>query len=155
MPGKESAGLLMYRRRRGTLEVFLAHPGGPYFARRDAGAWTIPKGERAGDEDLLATAIREFTEETGINPSGDMIPLGSVRQRGGKTVHAWAFCSPVHGGVSIHCNTFRIEWPPHSGQMQEFPEVDRAQFFPLAAARRKINPAQGEFLDRLVEHLGP
>lgn len=155
MPGKESAGLVMYRRRRGTIEVFLAHPGGPYFARKDAGAWSIPKGEPVGGEELLAAAIREFTEETGIAPAGEMVPLGSVRQRGGKTVHAWAFASPLRGSAVIRCNTFKMEWPPRSGQVREFPEVDRAEFFPLDAARRKINPAQAEFLERLLEQVGP
>ena len=155
MSVKESAGLLMYRRRRGRFEVFLAHPGGPYFAGKDAGAWTIPKGEPAGGEDLLAAAVREFVEETGIPPCGEMIPLGSVRQRGGKTVHAWAFASSLPGGAAIRSNTFTMEWPPRSGRLCEFPEVDRAAFFPIDAARRKINPAQVELLDRLLENVAP
>jgi predicted NUDIX family NTP pyrophosphohydrolase len=145
----------MYRRRGGDLEVFLAHPGGPYFARKDAGVWSIPKGEPAAGEDLLAAAIREFAEETGIEPGGEMIPLGSVRQRGGKTVHAWAFASSLPGGAAIRSNTFTMEWPPGSGRLREFPEIDRAAFFPLDAARSRINPAQAEFLERLVKHLGP
>src|ERR1700687_424353 len=136
-----SAGLLMYRRRGGALEVLLVHPGGPFWAKKDLGSWTIPKGEQAEGEDELTTARREFEEETGIRPEGTFHPLGSVRQKGGKVVHAWAFegdCDPA----AIRSNTFRVEWPPRSGQWQIYPEVDRAEWFGLDEARRRINPAQ-------------
>ena len=143
-----SAGLLMFRRRGGELEVLLAHPGGPFFARKDAGVWTIPKGE-IGDEDALAAAQREFTEETGLTAAGPFLSLGEIRQKSGKRVAAWAFegdCDPA----AIRSNTFTIEWPPRSGQMREFPEVDRAAWLSLATAQEKINPAQTALLDALV-----
>jgi predicted NUDIX family NTP pyrophosphohydrolase len=139
----------MYRRRAGRLEVLLVHPGGPFFKNRDAGIWTIPKGEPAEGEELLATARREFREETGIDPGdASLVPLGEVKQKGGKTVHGWAFegdCDPS----TLTCNTFKVQWPPRSGQWKSFPEVDQYGFFDLAAAREKINPAQVVFLDRL------
>ena len=147
---KVSAGLLMYRRREGDLEVLLVHPGGPLFVNRDDGFWSIPKGEVDADEDLLAAACREFTEETGLEPTGPFLPLGQIKQRGGKLVHAWAFegdCDPA----SIRSNTFEMEWPPRSGRRQTFSEIDRAAFFDLDAARHKINPAQTTFLDTLAE----
>ena len=149
MPHPTSAGLMMYRRRIGKLEVLLVHPGGPFFKNKDLGAWTIPKGEPSEGEDLLATARREFGEETGIQV-GDVavIPLGEVKQKAGKVVHAWAFegdCDPA----ALTCNTFQVQWPPRSGQWKSFPEVDRYAFFDLDAAREKINPAQAAFLDRL------
>jgi predicted NUDIX family NTP pyrophosphohydrolase len=149
MPHRISAGLLMYRRRGGTLEVLLVHPGGPFFKNNDLGTWTVPKGEPADGEELLATAHREFREETGIDP-GDvtLIPLGEVKQKAGKTVHAWAFegdCDPA----TLTCNTFKVQWPPTSGQWRSFPEVDQYAFLDLDAARQKINPAQVTLLDRL------
>lgn len=138
----------MYRIVEGTLEVLLAHPGGPYFARKDEGAWSIPKGEPGPDEDLFLAAQREFEEETGIRPVGPFIPLEPVKQKGGKTVHAWALegnCDPQE----VRSNTFTLEWPPRSGIRQEFPEVDRAEWFELAAARKKIRFEQGALLDEL------
>jgi predicted NUDIX family NTP pyrophosphohydrolase len=141
----------MFRRRGSALEVLLVHPGGPFWAKKDLGAWTIPKGELEEGEDELATARREFEEETGFSPSGPFLPLGSVTQKGGKVVHAWAFegdCAPE----TIRSNTFKVEWPPSSGQWREFPEVDRAQWFTLEEARRRINPAQVALLG-LVEQM--
>lgn len=153
MPTRTSAGLLMYRRTRQGLEVLLVHPGGPWFVNKDAGAWGIPKGEVAEGEELLDTARREFQEETGVQVvDAKFIPLGQVKQKGGKVVHAWAFegdCDPT----KVVCNTFAMQYPAGSGQWRTFPEIDKAAFFDLAAAREKINPAQAEFLDRLVEAL--
>ena len=147
-----SAGLLMFRRNRG-LELFLVHPGGPFFRNKDEGAWSIPKGEvEEGDEPLKA-ALREFSEETGAPPpEGDVVPLGEIRQKGGKRVLAWA----VEGDLdpsSVKSNTFELEWPPRSGRRERFPEVDRADFFPPDLARRKLNPAQAELVDRLERKL--
>lgn len=149
-----SAGLLMYRLRDGRLEVFLAHPGGPFFANRDDGHWTVPKGEIEPGEDLLATAIREFQEETGLTAAGPYLPLESIRQKGGKTVHAWAFAGDWDESRPIHSNTFEIEYPLGSGRYLRVPEIDRAAFFPLPAARRKIKDRQLPFLDRLTTALG-
>jgi predicted NUDIX family NTP pyrophosphohydrolase len=152
---KTSAGLLMYRHVNDALEVLLAHPGGPLFARKDAGAWTVPKGEYGSDEEPLAAARREFEEETGFPPAAtEYLDLGSVTQRGGKTVRAWAFAGDWDVR-ELRSNTFSLEWPPRSGRQQEFPEIDRMQFFALDAAREKLNPAQVDFLDRLVERLAP
>jgi predicted NUDIX family NTP pyrophosphohydrolase len=155
---KRSAGLMMFRRRDGRLEVFLVHPGGPFFARRDEGVWTIPKGEIEGDASPIETARREFAEETGRTAedrglAGDPIPLGSVRQAGGKVVEAWAFEGDWPDGLPLESNRFTLEWPPRSGRTQSFPEVDRGEFFDAALARRKINPAQATFVDRLEEAL--
>jgi predicted NUDIX family NTP pyrophosphohydrolase len=151
--GKVSYGLLMYRRRDGALEVFLAHPGGPYFRNKDDGAWTVPKGEGNAGEDGLECAKREFQEETGLTPGpGAFLALGEIRQRGGKLVHAWAF-EGDWDGAPVQSNHFEIEWPPRSGQRAQFPEVDRAAFFSLEHARVKLNPAQLAFLDRLAEAL--
>jgi predicted NUDIX family NTP pyrophosphohydrolase len=143
-----SAGLLMYRIKDGTVQILLAHPGGPFFAKKDNGAWSIPKGEPNADEDLLLTAQREFKEETGVKPTGPFIPLKPIKQKGGKVVHAWAFegdCDPV----DIKSNTFSMEWPPKSGRQIEFPEIDRAEFFDLRTARKKIKDRQEGFLDEL------
>lgn len=145
---KPSAGLLMFRRRGGELEVLLAHPGGPLWARKDLGAWTIPKGELEAGEAPLAAACREFTEETGFLVAGPFIALTPIRQASGKVVHAWAFagdCDPR----GLRSNEFTMEWPPHSGQIAAFPEIDRAEFFSLAAANAKINPAQYALLTEL------
>ena len=145
---KKSAGLVMYRIRGGALEVLLVHLGGPFWAKKDAGAWFIPKGEIEPGEDELAAAQREFEEETGFKPAGPFIALGSVRQKGGKVVTAWAFegnCDPA----ALKSNTFKMEWPPRSGKQREFPEVDRAAFFTIEAAREKIHPAEFELLGRL------
>jgi len=145
---RTSAGLLMFRRRDGALEVLLAHPGGPLWANKDLGAWTLPKGEIAEGEDAVATARREFEEETGIRPEGVFYPLGSIEQKGGKIVHAWAFQGEADPG-SIRSNSFSMQWPPGSGQWRSFPEVDRAEWFSLDEARRRINPAQASLLDAL------
>ena len=145
---KTSAGLLMYRRRADALQVLLVHPGGPFFRNKDEGTWTIPKGEAAPGEDLLATAQREFEEELGVRPTGRFVPLAPVKQKGGKTVHAWA----VEGDLdtaSIRSNTLKMEWPPRSGKQVEFPEIDRAEFFNVTGARRKINAAQITLLDQV------
>ena len=144
-----SAGLLMFRRKDCEIEVLLAHPGGPFFVAKDGGAWTIPKGEAGSGEDLLTRAQTEFEEELGITPYGDWISLGSIQQKGGKIVHAWAFEGDLPDSFDCKSNTFEMEWPPHSGKLMKFPEIDRAMFFSEKEARQKINPAQAEFLDRL------
>ncbi len=135
----------------GTVEVLLVHPGGPFFSKKDAGVWTIPKGMPDPGEELLECAKREFREETGFDPGGGPFhSLGEVKQKGGKTVHAWAVagdCDPAQ----IKSDTFEVQWPPRSSKWESFPEVDRAGFFSLAAAREKMNPAQAVFLDRLRE----
>jgi predicted NUDIX family NTP pyrophosphohydrolase len=145
---RASAGLLLYRREGDELEVFLAHPGGPFWKHKDAGAWTIPKGEIAADEEPLAAAQREFQEETGLVPTGPFLELGSIRQKAGKIVHAWAWQGDADPDM-IHSNLCLVEWPRGSGRQIEVPEVDRCQWFPMRAAREKINPAQTELLDRL------
>ena len=139
----------MFRRKNGKLEVLLVHPGGPSFQRKDDAAWSIPKGEAAPGEDLLARAQIEFEEELGIRPQGNWIELGSIKQKGAKTVHAWAFEGDLPESFKLKSNTFEMEWPPRSGKLKEFPEVDRAEFFAEEIARQKINPAQTPFLDRL------
>ena len=156
MPARVSAGLMLYRFRGGEIQVFVAHPGGPFFAGKDDGHWTIPKGEVERGEDLLAAAIRELREETGIvvDPGSKFIALGSIRQKGGKVVHAWAVENDWDDAQPIQSNSLTMEWPPRSGRMLEFPEVDRAQFFPVAEAKRKLKPAQVELVDRMVEELG-
>ncbi len=142
--------MLLYRRTAaGPIEVLLGHPGGPFWAGRDDGAWTIPKGGIHSGEDPFQTAVREFVEETGFTPAGPYVPLGSITQRGGKIVHAWAFegdCDPVR----IASVLTTVEWPPRSGKMIDVPEIDRVAFFPDAEARRAINVAQVELLDRLA-----
>jgi predicted NUDIX family NTP pyrophosphohydrolase len=143
----------MFRRKRDALEVLLVHPGGPFFVRKDEGAWTIPKGEALSGEDLLTRAQIEFDEELGIKPSGKWIELGSIKQKGGKTVYAWAFEGDLPESFKLKSNTFEIEWPPHSGKLREFPEIDQAEFFAEEIARRKINPAQVPLLDRLLAAL--
>lgn len=144
---KESAGILLFRRVPG-VQVFLVHPGGPYFAKKDQGSWTIPKGELLAPEDPLAAAKREFFEEVGVNIAGKFVRLPTIKQKGGKLVHAWALEGDVDP-LSIRSNTFTIHWPPGSGQLREFPEIDRAGWFDIAEAREKINPAQAEWLDQL------
>ena len=148
---KQSAGLLLYRLAAGGPEVLLVHPGGPFFARKDEGAWSVPKGEYELDEDPMAVALREFEEELGFPPPVGreaLVELGSVRQKGGKVVAVW--CAAGDADVSeIRSMPFTIEWPPRSGRFQSFPEVDRAEWLPLPEARAKLNPAQSELLDRL------
>lgn len=150
---KRSAGLLMFRREKGELEVLLVHPGGPFFRNKDDGAWTIPKGEAVESEDLLTRARTEFEEELGVTPQGAWLELGWAKQKGGKTVHAWAFEGNLKEGFELVSNSFEIEWPPHSGQTKRFPEIDQASFFPMEEANRKINVAQRLFLARLFEKL--
>ena len=148
-----SAGILLHRTRNDALEVLLVHPGGPFWARRDAGAWSIPKGEHDDGEDPLAAARREFAEELGTPaPATAAIDLGEIRQKSGKVVHAWAVEGDLDA-AGIHSNTVEIEWPPRSGRTLEIPEVDRAEWFGLTTAREKINPAQAELLARLSEQL--
>lgn len=143
-----SAGLLMYRRRGGILEVFLVHPGGPFYADKDIGVWSIPKGLIDEGEDPLAAAQREFAEETGFTASGDFIPLKSVKLKSGKVIRAWAFegdCDPL----SIKSNTFTMEWPPRSGRQREFPEVDHAAWFTFEEAQKSIHPGQSALIEEL------
>ncbi len=147
-----SAGLLMYRYRDGVLEVFLVHPGGPFWARKDLGAWSLPKGEFTPEEDALAAARREFGEETGLPAAGEFIPLTPRRQPSGKLIQAWAFegdCDPS----AVKSNTFALEWPPRSGRQEEFPEIDRAGWFTLEEAKEKIIKGQVGFLEELQETL--
>jgi predicted NUDIX family NTP pyrophosphohydrolase len=146
---KTSAGILLYRRRE-ELEVFLVHPGGPFWAKKDLGAWSLPKGEIGEGEDPLSAAIREFTEETGFTVNGEFRPLRPLRQPGGKTVMAWAVegdCDPAE----LRSNLFSLEWPPKSGRRKDFPEVDRAAWFPIEEARKRILAGQSPFLDELLQ----
>jgi predicted NUDIX family NTP pyrophosphohydrolase len=147
---KQSAGILLYRKKDETLQLFLVHPGGPFFKNKDAGAWSIPKGEFLDDEEPLAAAKREFREETGQTINGEFSPLGSVKLKSGKIVHAWA----VEGDIdheTIVSNTCEIEWPPRSGKNIIIPEIDRAGWFNVTTAKQKINPAQAEFIDKLLK----
>jgi len=147
---RRSAGLLVHRERNGDPEVLLVHPGGPMWAKRDAGAWSIPKGEYESGEDALAAAKREFEEELGTAaPDGPLNDLGEVKQKSGKIVSAWAVAGDLDV-TEITSNTVEVQWPPRSGKMLEIPEVDRAEWFAIHQAREKINPAQAELLDRLV-----
>ena len=148
MAKKTSAGILLYRRRGEALEVFLVHPGGPFWAKKDLGAWSLPKGELSEGEDPLAAAIREFTEETGFPIDGEFRALTPLRQPSGKTILAWAVegdCDPAE----LRSNMFSMEWPPKSGKTQEFPEVDRASWFSIDEARQRIIAGQAPFLDEL------
>jgi predicted NUDIX family NTP pyrophosphohydrolase len=150
---RRSAGILLYRLTGEGPEVLLVHPGGPFWAKRDEGVWSIPKGEYGEDDDPLTAALREFEEETGtpLEP-GDLVELGSVKQKSGKVVVAWAIRGDLDADA-IHSNTFAMEWPPRSGRTAEFPEVDRAGWFDPSAARRKLVEAQAAFVDRLLERL--
>lgn len=145
---RRSAGILIHKREGGGLRVLLVHPGGPFWSRRDDGAWSIPKGEHGDDEEPEIAARREFLEETGVEATGALHPLGACRQRGGKIVTAFALAGDFDAS-SLRSNVFDLEWPPRSGRIQSFPEVDRAEWFDLPAARRKIVPGQRPFLDRL------
>ena len=156
MTRKVSAGILLYRRRDGTLEVLLAHPGGPFFANRDAGHWTIPKGEPGDGDELPSAAAREFEEETGHalaavarDPAAPPLDLGSVVQASGKRVHCWAVEGDMDPARSTS-NTFEMPWPPGSTRLRTFPEIDRVAWFPIPEARRRANPSQAELIDRLV-----
>ncbi len=150
---KLSAGLLLFREVAGRLEVLLVHPGGPLWARKDEGAWSIPKGEFEEGEGALEAARREVEEEAGFAPSGEAIPLQPLREPSGKWVHAWAMRADFDP-AALKSNTFSMEWPPRSGRRQEFPEVDRAAWFPLEEARRKILKGQAPFLQQLEQRLG-
>jgi predicted NUDIX family NTP pyrophosphohydrolase len=149
---RRSAGILLHRQREGGLEVLLVHPGGPAWAKRDIGAWSIPKGEYEPDDDPLLAARREFEEELGTPPAvtdaDELRELGEIRQKSGKVVHAWALAGDLDVDT-VRSNTVELEWPPRSGRMIEIPEIDRAEWFGLDAAREKINPAQAELIDRL------
>jgi predicted NUDIX family NTP pyrophosphohydrolase len=147
-----SAGLLLFRRSSRGLELLLAHPGGPFWRDRDVGAWTIPKGVVDEGEELLDAACREFAEETGIAPAGPFLSLGSIRQKGGKVVHAWAWEGDADASAIVS-NTTKIEWPPGSGRWITYPEVDRCGWFDPAAARERMNPAQAELVERLESML--
>jgi predicted NUDIX family NTP pyrophosphohydrolase len=149
MHGKKSAGILIYARRSGVLEVLLVHPGGPFWRRKDEGAWSIPKGEPEEGEDLLVAALRELREEVGLVPRGDVVDLGWIKQQGGKVVYAWALEVGPGQTMSLESSLFELEWPPRSGKIQKFPEIDRAEFFSLAEAEKKINASQRAFLERL------
>ena len=148
-----SAGILLYRRSNGRLEVLLAHPGGPFFVRKDAGHWTIPKGEVDWGEDPLDVARREFEEETGhAIPAGELVALGSIVQKGGKVVHAWGAEGDLDPAAAVS-NTFELEWPPRSGRVQAFPEVDRVEWFAIDEARARIRATQAALIDRLEASL--
>jgi predicted NUDIX family NTP pyrophosphohydrolase len=149
---KKSAGLLMYRRRRGVIEVFLVHPGGPFWEKKDAGSWSIPKGEYLPGEDPLEAAKREFQEETGVKASGEFIALTPRNQPSGKIISAWAFEGDCNASA-IKSNTFLMEWPPRSGRQQEFQEVDRAGWFSVPVAKEKIIRGQSGFLEELTQIL--
>jgi predicted NUDIX family NTP pyrophosphohydrolase len=149
---KRSAGILLFRR--DPLQVLLVHPGGPFWAKKDLGAWSIPKGEHNEGEDAMACAIREFTEETGSEPSpGELTDLGTIKQKAGKVVQAWALEGDLDA-TAVVSNTFSMQWPPRSGTFQDFPEVDRAEWFGLEEAAERINPAQATFLERLRNTFG-
>ena len=149
--GKQSAGILLYRRAGGKLQVFLVHPGGPFFRNKDDGSWSIPKGEFLENEDPLQAAIREFEEEIGEHITGEFVQLNPIKQKGGKTVQAWAIAGDIDH-TTIKSNHFEIEWPPRSGKMQSFPEVDRAEWFDADTAKIKINAAQAALIEELIEH---
>ena len=153
MSPRRSAGIFLYRIRDGAIEVLLGHPGGPLFARKDDGVWSVLKGEIEPEEDPLAVARREFEEETGHPaPAGTLIDLGEIRQKGGKVVVAWAAEGDLDPALA-RSNTFALEWPPRSGRLAEFPEIDRVEWFDLETARAKVNPAQVALLDRLADAL--
>jgi predicted NUDIX family NTP pyrophosphohydrolase len=152
MPKKATAGLLLFRHC-DELEVLLIHPGGPFWAKKDLGAWSLPKGQIEENEEPLAAAMREFAEETGFTVDGEFLPLNPIRQSGGKVVHAWAIqgdCDPTR----LQSNLFSMEWPPKSGTFREFPEADRAAWFSIPEARKRILPAQENFLEQLSSMLG-
>jgi predicted NUDIX family NTP pyrophosphohydrolase len=148
-----SAGILMYHFQDGILEVFLAHPGGPFFRNKNYGVWTIPKGMPEKDEDLFSAALREFEEETGLKPGGDFISLDFIKQKGGKIVHAWAVEGDLPGDFKLRSNFFVMPGSSASGQLKKFPEIDKVEFFPVAIAKEKIIPAQIPLIERLVNHL--
>ena len=146
-----TAGIVMYRLRNDQVEVLLVHPGGPFFKKKDTGAWSIPKGIPEKEEELQQAARREFEEETGLTVKEELWPLGTVRQKSGKILHAWAMKGDLPEGYTLKSNFFEIEWPPRSGKRQQFPETDKAEFMPVETARVRIIPAQAPLLERLVE----
>ena len=151
--GRTSAGILLWRRRDDRLEVLLAHPGGPFWVKKDLGHWTIPKGEVEPGEELTAVARREFAEETGHDlPDGPLVELGEIRQKSGKLVLGWAVTGDLDPSTAVS-NTYDVEWPPRSGRIQSFPEIDRVEWFDLDEARRRLKTAQVPFLDRLAAAL--
>lgn len=147
---KLSAGILVYRNHADVLEFFLVHPGGPFFAKKDFGVWTVPKGLVEADEDLLVTAKREFFEETGFQLDGEFVDLGYIIQKGGKRVHCFGLAFDLDESA-LKSNTFELQWPPRSGKMSSFPEVDQGKWFDLNTAKEKINPQQVELLNRLLK----
>ncbi|WP_199119571.1 NUDIX domain-containing protein [Pedobacter sp. ASV28] len=149
---KESAGILAFRNRGGVFEFFLVHPGGPFFVHKDRGWWSIPKGELLDNEEPLKAAVREFEEETGATITGTFLPLGTIKQKGGKIIHGWAVEFDLDP-VTIVSNTFELQWPPKSGKMMSFPEIDKAAWFDLATAQQMINEKQAEFLWRAMASL--
>lgn len=149
---KRSAGILLFRKSGKSIEVFLAHPGGPFWKNKDEGSWSIPKGEYEDDEDPLAAARREFEEETGTVPDGDFLPLSPVRLKSGKWIHAWALQNDIDA-ASVRSNTFSLEWPPRSGKRIEVPEIDRAEWFDIETAMQKINPAQQPLITELLQKI--
>ena len=153
MPKLISAGLLMFNESKNGLKVFLVHPGGPFFAKKDDGYWGIPKGLIEDGEEIISAAKREFEEETGIQPAKDLFPLGTIVQSNNKEVHAWAFKNENDKPIEITCNTFEMVWPPYSGKKQKFPEVDKGEFFTIEEAEKKMYSAQHPFLERLQKHL--
>jgi predicted NUDIX family NTP pyrophosphohydrolase len=150
---KKSAGLLMYIYKNSDLKIFLVHPGGPYFTKKDEGSWGIPKGMIEENEESLNTAIREFEEETGLKPAGDFIPLGDVTLKSGKIVYAWAFEGTEDINFIFKSNLFEMEWPPRSGKRENFPEADKFEFFPVEEAIKKISSSQLPLIDRLISYL--
>ena len=150
---KKSAGIILYRKRNGFLEIFLIHPGGPFWKNKDDGAWSIPKGELDENEDPLKAAQREFKEETGITINGVFSELAPIKQKSGKLVYAWALEKDIDI-PTIHSNYFEIEWPPKSKQLKQFPEVDKGEWFKITPAKQKINPAQVAFIEELMQKVG-
>ena len=148
----QSAGILLFRRKNNSVDFFLVHPGGPFWQKKDIGAWTIPKGEFANNEEALEAAKREFKEETGVALSGNFIELTPVKQKAGKLIYAWALEKDVDSSI-ITSNSFKIEWPPKSGRFREFPEVDKAEWFSEHQAKVKINPAQVRLVEELIQRL--
>jgi predicted NUDIX family NTP pyrophosphohydrolase len=151
---KVSSGILLFRKQSSSIEILLVHPGGPFFAKKDEGSWTIPKGELIDDEEPLSAAIREFEEETGYKPAGDFIELPAIKQKGGKIVQCWAVTGDLDP-ATITSNTFEMEWPPRSGKKKSFPEIDKAAWFSIDTARQKINERQIDFIDKLLEIILP
>ncbi|MEO5890929.1 MAG: NUDIX domain-containing protein [Ferruginibacter sp.] len=149
---KKSAGILLYRQKNKSIEIFLVHPGGPFWRNKDLGAWSIPKGEFGENEQPLAAAQRELEEETGLKYSGPFLELTAIKQKGGKLVYAWAAEKDIDPG-EIKSNTFQMEWPPRSGEMKDFPEIDKGAWFSISEAKQKINIFQSSFIEELVAHL--